>query len=178
MHAINARTIKPDRSEAPEYFFTYIDQVPDGDICQILEAQAGEMFSFIEGVSDVQSSNRYHPTKWSIREVLAHVNDTERVFVFRAFWFARGFDSALPSFDQHIAMSGADADPRSWSSHIDEFRAVRAATLPFFQNLSAETWSRRGIANGHQFTVRALAYIVAGHVFHHMAVVKERYLRR
>jgi hypothetical protein len=104
-------------------------------ICRILEAQSADMLTLIQGISDVQSSYRYAADKWNIREVIGHVNDTERVFVFRAFWFARGFDSALPSFDQNIAMAGADVRP--WPSHIDEFRAVRAATLPFFKHLAA-----------------------------------------
>jgi hypothetical protein len=169
---------KPDRSEAPEYFLKYIDKVPDGDIGQILEAQSRETLAFLDGISEVHSSYRYAVDKWSIREVVCHMSDTERVFMFRAFWFARGFDSALPSFDQNIAMAGANTDPRSWKSHVDEFRAVRAATLAFFQNLPPEGWRRRGIASGHSFSVRALAYIVAGHVYHHTAILKERYLPR
>ena len=95
--------------------------------------------------------------------------------MFRAFWFARGFDSPLPSFDQNTAMSAADADARSWRSHIDEFRAVRAATLAFFRNLPEEAWTRRGIASDNPFTVRALAYLAAGHVTHHCRILRERY---
>jgi hypothetical protein len=135
------------------------------------------MITLIQGISDVQSSYRYAADKWSIREVIGHVNDTGRVFVFRAFWFARGFDSALPSFDQNIAMSGAGADVRPWPSHIDEFRAVRAATLPFFKHLSPDARSRGGTVSGQAFTVRGLAYIVAGHAFHHMAILNERYVQ-
>jgi DinB family protein len=108
--------------------------------------------------------------------VVAHLNDCERLFGFRAFWFARGFDTALPSFDQNVAMTGAGADQRSWNSHIDEFRAVRAATLAFFQNLPGDAWDRHGIASDNPFSVRALAYMAAGHVVHHVAILKERYL--
>jgi hypothetical protein len=169
-------TIAPDRTEAAEYYFTYIDQVPSGDICRILDAQLAETLPFLQGISDDRSLHRYAPDKWSIREVLGHLNDTERLFVFRAFWFARGFDSPLPSFDQNIAVSAAGADARSWSSHVEEFRAVRAATLAFFQNLPADAWTRRGVASGNPFTVRALAYLAAGHVTHHMRIVRERYL--
>jgi hypothetical protein len=104
------------------------------------------------------------------------VNDTERAFAFRALWFARGFDSPLESFDQNIAISGADADARSWASQIEELRAVRNATLTFFRNLSADAWDRRGVAAGKPFTVRALAFISAGHVAHHVTVLGERYL--
>ena len=105
------------------------------------------------------------------------MNDTERLFVFRALWFARGFDSPLPSFDQDVAVSTAGADARPWRSHVEEFRVVRAATLAFFDNLPADAWTRRGIASGNPFTVRALAYISAGHVTHHTKILQERYLR-
>jgi hypothetical protein len=167
----------PDRSEAAEYYFTYINQVGSGDICRILEAQLPETLALLQGISERQSLHRYAPDKWSIREVLGHVNDTERLFVFRAMWFARGFDSPLPSFDQNVAIASAGADARSWSSHVEEFRAIRAATLAFFAHLPAEAWMRRGIASDNPFTVHALAYITAGHVAHHMRILRERYLQ-
>jgi hypothetical protein len=169
-------TTAPGRTEAAEYYFTYIDQVGEGDICQILEAQSEETLGGLRGISEEQSLHRYAPDKWSIREVVSHVNDTERAFVFRALWFARGFDTPLPSFDQNVAIAGAGADARSWSSHLDEFQAVRAATRTFFQSLPADAWARRGVASGNTFTVRALAYITAGHVTHHMRILRERYL--
>jgi hypothetical protein len=165
----------PDRSEAAEYYFTYIDQVPQGDILRILEDQFAEVTDYLQGISEERSLHRYAPDKWSIREVLSHVNDTERLFVFRAFWFARGFDTPLPSFDQNVAIAAAAANDRSWASHIAEFRTVRWATRTLFQNLPAEAWSRRGIASNNPFTVRALAYMCAGHVIHHMKIVRERY---
>ncbi len=168
----------PDRTEAAEYYFTYIDKVGAGDIREILRAQEGETVALLQGIEDDQSLYRYAPDKWSIRQVVSHVNDTERVFVARAFWFARGFDSPLPSFDQNVAVSAADADERSWKSHIEEFSAIRAATSAFFENLPAEAWTRRGIAGGNPFTVRALAYISAGHVTHHIGILKTRYLHR
>jgi hypothetical protein len=98
------------------------------------------------------------------------------MFVSRAFWFARGFQSALPDFDQGTAVAAAGADERSWRSHLEEFRVIRAATLPLFRHLPTEAWSRRGTASGNEFTVRALAYIAAGHVAHHRRVLEERYL--
>lgn len=170
-------TAIPDRTEAAEYYFTYIDKVPPGDICEILRAQPAETLSLLRGIDDKKSLYRYAPEKWSIREVVSHVNDTERLFVFRAFWFARGFDEPLPSFDQDVAVSTADADKRSWSSHLDEFSAIRASTLTFFENLPAHAWGRRGVASGNPFTVRALAYIAAGHLTHHAAVLRKLYLQ-
>lgn len=168
-------TTIPDRNEAAEYYFTYIAQVPAGDIREILRAQLPETLRLLREIPDDKSLHRYAPDKWSIREVVGHVNDCERLFMSRAFWFARGFDTPMPSFDQDIAASTAGAHERSWNSHIEEFSAVRAATLTLVDNLPAEAWDRRGIASGNPFTVRALAYIVAGHVTHHMKVLRQRY---
>ena len=167
--------IAPERSEAAPYYFTYIDQVPGGDICQILAAQLPEAVAEFVKISEDRSLYRYAPGKWSIRELLSHINDCERLFAFRAFWFARGFDTSLPSFDQHVAAEHASADRRTWREHVEEFQAVRAGTLAFFQALPPVAWGRRGIASDNPFTVRALAYIAAGHVTHHLKVLRERY---
>lgn len=166
----------PERTEAAAYYFTYIDQVPEGNICEILEAQRSDALAFLHSLSEEQSRLRYAPDKWSIREVLSHVNDTERVFVFRALWFARGFNNPLPSFDQNIALAHAAAAERPWQDHLAEFQSIRTATLAFFQALPSEAWMRRGIASDNPFTVRALAYITAGHVNHHLRILRERYL--
>lgn len=170
---MNAR---PERTEAAEYYFTYIDQVPDGDVRELLEAQLPETLALFREFSEERSLFRYAPEKWSVREVVNHVNDAERLFTFRALWFARGFDTPLPSFDQNVAVGEAKADEPSWASHVEEFAAVRAATLTFFRSLPDEAWSRRGIASDNPFTVRALAWITAGHVLHHARVLRERYL--
>jgi hypothetical protein len=165
-----------DRTEAAEYYFTYINQVPAGDISEILQRQEPETVQLLGSIPEERSLHRYEPGKWTIREVVSHVNDTERMFVFRALWFARGFDSPLPSFDQDVAIRTAGAGDRTLGSHVEEFRAVRAATLAFFQHLPADAWTRRGIASGNPFTVRALAYITAGHVAHHNRILRERYI--
>src|SRR5687767_9061574 len=148
----------PDRTEAAEYYFTYIEKVERGDIRGILKAQLPETLTLLKGISEERSLHRYAPGKWSIREVVSHLNDTERMFVFRALWFARGFDSPLPSFDQNIAIATADADARPLAAHIEEFSGIRAATIAFFDNLPEHAWTRRGIASDNPFTVRALAY--------------------
>lgn len=166
-----------DRSEASAYYFTYIDLVRGGDICDVLEAQLNDMMRLFERISPEQSSHRYAPGKWSVREVVGHLSDTERLFTFRALWFARGFDTALPSFDQHVAMAASGADLRAWDDLTREFKAVRLATLSFYRGLPASAWSRRGIASDNPFTVRSLAYLSAGHVEHHVAILRERYLR-
>jgi len=166
---------RPERTEAAEYYFTYINQVPEGDICTILERQLSEVTGVLQAIPKERELYRYAPDKWSTREVAGHLNDTERLFTFRAFWFARGFDLPLPSFDQHIAAGTAGSDQRPLASHVEEFRAVRAATLTLFQNLPPEAWTRRGTASGNPFSVRALAFIAAGHVVHHLRILEEKY---
>jgi DinB family protein len=168
---------RPQADEAQEYYFTYIHKVEGDDICAILEAQGPLTIALLETISPAQSLYRYEPGKWTIREAAGHVNDVERLVVSRAMWFARGFDTELPSFDQHVAVAASDANDRTWASLVEEFRTIRASTLTFFRGLSAEAWHRRGIASGNPFSVRACAFIVAGHVIHHNAILRERYLR-
>jgi hypothetical protein len=168
-------TSRPERSEAPAHYFRYIDLVPDGDICTFLGTQLTTTHDRLSDVTDERSRFRYAPGKWSIREVLGHVNDAERLFAFRAFWFARGFDTPLPSFEQTVAAQHAAADDRSWVSHIEEFRNIRSSTIDFFRHLPPAAWHRRGIASDNPFTVRALAHIAAGHVMHHVAILMQRY---
>ncbi|MDQ6652897.1 MAG: DinB family protein [Acidobacteriota bacterium] len=167
---------RPQPNEAAPYYAQYTDLVTSDDIAPVLATQLDETLTFLHGISEEKSCHRYAPDKWSMRQLLSHVNDTERLFLFRALWFARGFHDPLPSFDQNICVEGAEADKVSWASHIEEFRAIRMATVAFFQNLPREAWLRRGIASDNPFTVRALAYIAAGHVVHHTAILKGRYL--
>ena len=166
----------PQRTEAASHYFTYIDLISGDDILQIMNAQLDDTAALLGSVSEEKSLHRYAPDKWSIRQVTSHVNDTERVFAFRAMWFARGFSDPLPSFDQNIASDAAGADNHSLASHVQEFRKIREATLVLFRNLPAEAWVRSGVASGNSVTVNALAYIIAGHVAHHAAILQERYL--
>jgi hypothetical protein len=168
---------RPQRDEAAPYYSTYIDRIGDADIQGVLESQTEETVAFLRAISEDKSLHRYAPGKWSIRQMWNHVNDAERVFVSRALWFARGFETPLPSFDQEVAVVAAGADAVEWVSHVEEFRQIRMATIAFFRNLPADAWQRRGTASGNVFTVRALAYIVAGHTVHHMTVLRERYLQ-
>ncbi|MGH9458080.1 MAG: DinB family protein [Thermoanaerobaculia bacterium] len=167
---------RPDRDETSAYYHKYIDLVPDGDITVILEEQGREVLAFLSGVSPSRASHRYAPDKWSVADVLGHINDTERLFTMRAFWFARGFESALPGYEPEVAARMAAAGDRPWERHIREFASVRAATVDFFRNLPSDAWQRRGVASDNPFTVRALAHIAAGHVIHHVSILKERYL--
>ena len=167
---------RPDRTEAADYYFKYIDLVPVGDIRDTLETQRSSMATLLESIPLDRIDYRYEPDKWSVREVLGHLNDTERLFTLRAFWFARGFDTPLPSFDQHVAMQHAGANGRPWNSLVEEFQALRASTALFFRHLPLDAWLRRGVASDCPFTVRALAYLGAGHVIHHVNILRARYL--
>ncbi len=167
---------RPDQSEAAPYYFTYIDQVEGTDPARVMAGQMDDLTRLFEDIAEEKSRYRYAPGKWSIRQVLNHVTDTERAFVFRTLWFARGFDAPLPGYDQNTAASGAEADNVAWNAHVEEFRSVRLATLALFRNLPSQAWTRSGIASGNPFTVRALAYIIPGHAAHHARILRERYL--
>ena len=166
---------RPAATEAAPYYFRYIDRAPAGDVLQLLSTQLKEMLAWCANISEEKSQFRYAPDKWSIRQVLNHLTDSERVFACRALWFARGFDTALPSFDQNIAAAGAEADNISWAAHVDEFRSVRVASISLFMNLPAAAWMRGGIASGNYVSVRALAYIIAGHMRHHLTILQQQY---
>jgi uncharacterized damage-inducible protein DinB len=167
---------QPQANEAAEYYFRYIDLAHTDDIVSYLYQQLNETLPFLKNISEEQSTHRYAPDKWSIRELWNHVNDGERIFLGRALWFARGFTDPLPSFDQEIAVAGAQANETSWADLVEEFRTVRLGTLSFLRNLPAEAWSRTGVASDNPVSVNALAYIIGGHLTHHVNVLKERYL--
>jgi hypothetical protein len=167
---------RPQTTEAASYYFTYIDLIKSEEIVPVFQSQLDETLPFLEGISEEQSLQTYAPGKWTIRELLNHVNDGERLFLGRAFWFARGFQDPLPSYDQDHAVQLAQANRTSWAHLVEEFKNVRLSTISFFNNLPIEAWSRSGIANDNSITVRAIAYIIAGHVAHHTQVLKEKYL--
>jgi len=167
---------RPTEADAAPFYFTYINRVAGNDPVAVTETQLDEALKLFAEISEETSLHRYSPEKWSIRQLLNHVTDTERAFAFRMLWFARGFDAPLPGYDQDIAASGADADKVSWVAHVGEFRSVRLSTISLFQNMPPEGWTRGGIASENFVIVGALAYIIPGHVAHHMAILRERYL--
>ncbi|MBZ5493190.1 MAG: DinB family protein [Acidobacteriia bacterium] len=167
---------RPEANEAAPYYFGYINRVSGDDILSTLQGQLDETLPFLRGISEEKSLSRYAQEKWSIRQMWGHVNDTERVFLMRALWFARKFDTSLPSFDQDIAVAAAKSDEIPWARHLEEFREIRLATISFFRNLPEEAWTRTGTASGNPFSVRACAYIVAGHTAHHESVLRKKYL--
>jgi uncharacterized damage-inducible protein DinB len=167
---------RPEPNEAAPYYITYIDKAPGDDALRAMDDQLIEMLPLLLSISEEQSVHRYAPDKWSVRQVLNHVSDTERSFAFRALWFARGFDTPLPSYEQEIAAAGAQAHAVSWKAHVEEFRRVRLASISLFENLPAEAWMRTGVASGKTFSVRALAFLIPGHATHHFDLLREKYL--
>jgi DinB superfamily len=168
-------TGRPLAGEAAPYYSVYIDQAPGEDPVGLIDSQLDECLAHFATISEERSLYRYAPEKWSIRQLLNHISDTERAFAFRVLWFARGFDAPLPGYDQNVAAAGAEANRISWEAHVEEFRAVRQSTISLFRNLPPGAWTRKGIASEKPFTVRALAYIIPGHVAHHIRILRERY---
>jgi hypothetical protein len=173
---MDSSTERPARDETVEYYFPYIDMVPAGDIRVILDEQGQEKLTFLESIPQGTAAHRYAPDKWSVAEVLGHINDCERLYTMRAFWFARAMDAPLPSFHSDLAVKTSRSADRPWSTHVAEFAAIRASTVAFFRYLPSDAWLLRGVASDYPFSVRALAYIAAGHVLHHTRILKERYL--
>jgi hypothetical protein len=176
MARVSSAAGRPLAGEAARYYFKYIDLVRSDDVVSVLERQLGETLAFLSAISEEKSRHRYAPDKWSLREALGHVNDVERLTLFRAFWFAREFESPLPSFDQGTCVAAADSDAVPWARHVEEFGALRRASLAFFGSMPAEAWTRTGVASDCPFSVRALAFLLAGHVSHHMAGIQSNYL--
>lgn len=166
----------PDASEYVPYYGRYIALVPDGDIIAQLERQAEETARLIGGLSAEQAEHRYAPGKWSIKEVVGHVTDAERIFAYRALRFARGDSTPLPGFEENAYVPAGEFGDRSLADLASELRAVRGATLAMFRGLPEPAMTRAGVASDATASVRAIAWITAGHELHHMKLVRERYL--
>jgi uncharacterized damage-inducible protein DinB len=167
---------RPDASEYLPYYGKYIALVPDGDLLQTLRAQLDETLALARSLPPEQGGHRYAPGKWSIREVLGHVIDTERVFAYRAMRIARGDRTPMEGFDENAYAAASDADARTLADLADELEHVRLGNLALLAALSDEALARVGTANGAEVSVRALAWIMAGHELHHRGLIRERYL--
>ena len=166
---------RPADGEYNEYYRKYVNLLPDGDLLALLQTQGAGTVTLLRGVTDEKSQYAYAPGKWTIREVVGHLTDAERVFSYRALSFARGEASALPSFDENAWAKTSNAAHRPIEDLMDEFIAVRAATLALYDGFTAEDLVRRGVASGNPVSVRALAWITAGHERHHVGILRERY---
>ena len=167
---------RPDPTEYAPYYEAYVHLVDEeDDLAEILARQIDETLGAYRSVTEEHSRTRYAPGKWSMKQVLGHIGDTERVFQYRAAAFGRGDASALPSMEQDTWMATSGFDERSWTSLIDDLKAIRASSVALFRHLPDTALDRRGIASGNAVSVRALGYMIAGHERHHLSIFKERY---
>lgn len=166
----------PRSDEHSPYYARYTALVPAGDIIATLDQQGGEAADLFAGLTPAQADHRYAEGKWSLKEVLGHLIDAERIFTYRALRFGRADATPLAGFDENAYVPAGDFGERSMADLVAEFRAVRAATIAFLRGLPAAAMTRGGEASGAYVTVRGLAWITAGHELHHRKIVRERYL--
>ena len=173
---MQATVSRPSQSEYAPYYGTYVNAMPDGDVVAALAEQAEETFALLSALSDDEGSFRYAPEKWSIRDLVQHLCDSERVFAYRALRFARGDETPLPGFDQNPYAEAARADRRPLAELAAELRDIRRTTLALVRSLDEEMLDRRGVASANVMSVRALVWVIAGHERHHLKILRERYL--
>jgi hypothetical protein len=174
--ATQTQSSRPDATEYPPFFARYVAGVPEDDVVAALRDSGREVLAVLAAIPDTRGGFRYGPDKWTIREVVGHMIDAERIFGYRALRLARGDATPLPGFEENEYARAAGSDARTLTDLVDELRVVREGTVRLFQSFPAEAWMRRGVVNGREVSVRALAYITAGHARHHLAVLRERYL--
>ncbi|MCB1036626.1 MAG: DinB family protein [Acidobacteria bacterium] len=169
-------TVRPAADEYAPFYETDVGKVPEGDLLETLRRQSSETLDLLAGLDEEAALHRYEPGKWSVKEVVGHMIDTERIFSYRALSFARKDPNPLPGMDQEPWAAAAGFDRRTLDSLLSEWRHLREANVLLFASFDDETLSRRGTASGWEVTVRALLYIVAGHELHHRRILEERYL--
>ena len=169
-------SVRPVADEHSPYYDKYIALVSEPDAVTALERQLEELLLFFRGLSEAQGALRYAPGKWSIKQVIGHISDGERVFAYRALRFARADATPLPGFDENIYAANGGFDQLPLASLVDGLEAVRRSSIALFRTLDDAAWMRRGKANDAEISVRALAYVIAGHARHHVGILKERYL--
>ena len=174
--AVKASETKPAKSEFLPYYERYIALVPDGDVISTLASQLTETQSLLRVLPASVATYRYAPDKWSVNEVVGHMIDSERIFTGRALRFARNDATPLPGFEQDDYVRNATFDAYPLSELASELETVRQSTIFLFRHMDEEAWTRRGLANNAEVSVRALAYIIAGHELHHREILSARYL--
>jgi DinB superfamily len=167
---------KPDSKEYAPYFEKYISLVPEGEIVVTLGKQIESTLSLVRGLSAAQGDLRYAPGKWSVKEVIGHLIDAERIFAYRALRFARRDATPLPGFDENSFVDNAGFGSRSLADLAEEFEHTRKSNLYLFKSLDADSSLRLGTASDNNISVRAIAYIIAGHELHHVGILQSRYL--
>jgi len=169
------RLVRPAAEEYDEYYHRYVRMVPDGDITGTLARQVEQTVGPLRALDEAGAEHAYAAGKWTVKEVIGHLCDAERVFAHRALRFARGDQTPLPGFDENGYVPAGQFGAHTLGDLLNELTAVRAATVALFRHLPPEAWTRTGAANGVGVTVRALAWITAGHELHHRGLLEERY---
>ena len=167
---------RPEPGEYAPFYETYVSLIAETDVVGALERQTAEALALLRPIPEGRGGHRYEPGKWSVKQLVGHIIDAERIFAYRALAIARGDRRPLPGMDQDEYMAGADFDARTLAGLADEFEAVRRSNVLMLRAFTPEAWARRGTASDNEVTVRALAYILAGHEAHHVRVLRERYL--
>jgi len=167
---------RPDLSLVPAFYHNYINQVAADDLVTAFKKESPAFIHFIETIPPGKYGHRYAEGKWTIRELLQHIIDAERIFVYRALRFARKDATSLPGFDENLYAETAKADTRNWNELVEEFKVVRAGSEYLFGSFDEDQLNSTGISNNHSITVIALGYIVIGHALHHKKIIEERYL--
>ncbi len=173
---VKASATRPAKSEFLPYYESYISLVPDGDVISTLTGQMAETQTLLRALPALVATYRYAPDKWSVNEVVGHMIDSERIFGGRALRFGRNDAQPIPGFEQDDYVRNATFDAYPLSELASELETVRQSSLYLFRHMDEEAWTRRGIANNAEVSVRALAYIIAGHELHHLDVLRTRYL--
>jgi uncharacterized damage-inducible protein DinB len=166
---------RPDASEHAPYFARYVVQVPDGDIVSTLRSAGEELIAAFQAIPESKGGYQYAEGKWSVRTVMGHIIDAERIFSYRALRVARGDATPLPGFEENSYAETANSDARTVADLANEMAAVRASTVRLLESFPDEAWTRRGVASNAEVSTRALAWITAGHALHHLRVLRERY---
>lgn len=166
----------PDKTEYAHFYTTYVELIYKSNIINTLNEQMHEIFTLVNSVPGDKAYFSYAPGKWTLKEVLGHMIETERVFAYRAFAISRGDMASLPGMDQDEYMKNNNYNKRSLANLSNEYLAVRVATIHLLSNMTKEMIAKKGIASGTEISVRALAFIIAGHDKHHLNIIKEKYL--
>jgi hypothetical protein len=166
---------RPDLSRIPEYFHVYVRQVKGDELPEVFKTQSAEFIPFLESIAPEKTGYRYAEGKWSMKEVLQHIIDTERIFAYRALCIARKDSTAFPGFDENAYTENSGADKRDWKDLVDELRWVRRSTELLFSSFNDEQLETSGTASGKSIYVRGIGFTIAGHVTHHITILKERY---
>ena len=168
--------MRPDLSRIPQFYHNYINQVPQDDLTEAFKVQTPAIMKFIETIPPDKYDYRYAEGKWTIKEVLQHIIDAERIFAYRALRFARKDETPLPGFDENLYADNAKADKRNWNDLVEEFKVIRKSSEYLFNSFDNDQLEATGVSNNSPVYVLGIGFLLIGHALHHVKVLQERYL--